>query len=73
MRKQVKSWQLTDKDTDDASQLPELVEQVQQTGVKVSKVGTDGSYDTFDTYEYLSADGAHYSTPHECRLVGRPA
>ena len=50
---QILAQQLTDKDTDDASQLPDLVQQVQQTGVKVSKTGADGSYDTFDTYQYL--------------------
>jgi hypothetical protein len=42
---QILAQQLTDKDTDDASQLPELVSQ--------SKLGADRSYDTFDTYAYL--------------------
>jgi hypothetical protein len=50
---QILAQQLTDKETDDASQVPELVRQAQQTGVKVSKTGADGSYDTFDTYQYL--------------------
>jgi hypothetical protein len=50
---QIMAHQLTEKETDDASQLPELVEKIQQTGVQVNKVGTDGSYDTFDTYQYL--------------------
>lgn len=50
---QILAQRLTDKDTDDASQLPDLVQQVQQRGIKVSKTGADGSYDTFDTYEYL--------------------
>jgi hypothetical protein len=50
---QILGQRLTDKDTDDASQLPELVQQVQQTGVQVSKTGADGSYDTFDTYQFL--------------------
>jgi hypothetical protein len=50
---QILAHRLTDKDTDDASQLPDLVQQVQQTGIKVSKTGADGSYDTFDTYQYL--------------------
>lgn len=50
---QILAQQLTNKDTDDASQLPDLVQQVQQRGVKVSKASADGSYDTFDTYQYL--------------------
>jgi len=50
---QIMAHQLTEKETDDASQLPELVEKIQQRGVKVNKVGADGSYDTFDTYQYL--------------------
>jgi hypothetical protein len=50
---QILAQRLTDKDTDDASQLPALVQQVQQRGVKVSKTGADGAYDTFDTYQYL--------------------
>jgi hypothetical protein len=50
---QIMAHQLTEKETDDASQLPELVEKIQQTGVQVNKVGADGSYDTFDTYQYL--------------------
>jgi hypothetical protein len=50
---QILAQQLTDKDVDDASQLPTLVAEVQQTGMQVSKAGADGSYDTFDTYEYL--------------------
>ena len=44
---------LTDKDVDDACQLPALVGEVQQKGFRVNKVGTDGSYDTFDTYQSL--------------------
>jgi len=47
---QILAQRLTNKDTDDASQLPDLV---QQSGVKVNKTGADGSYDTFDTYQYL--------------------
>jgi len=50
---QILAQRLTDKDTDDASQLPDLVQQVQQRAVKVSKTGADGSYDTFQTYQYL--------------------
>ena len=50
---QILAHRLTDKDTDDACQLPDLVQQVQQRGVKVSKASADGSYDTFDTYQYL--------------------
>lgn len=50
---QILAQQLTDKDTDDASQVPALVEEVQQTGVQISKAGADGAYDTFDTYQYL--------------------
>lgn len=50
---QIMAHQLTEKQTDDASQLPELVEKIQQRGVQVNKVGADGSYDTFDTYQYL--------------------
>jgi len=42
---QVLAQRLTDKDTDDASQLPDLVQQVQQRGVKVNRTGADGSYD----------------------------
>jgi hypothetical protein len=51
---QILAQRLTDKTTDDASQLPELVKEVQQAGLAVSKVGADGAYDTFDTYQ--SAD-----------------
>jgi len=50
---QILAQQLTDKDTDDASQLPALVEEVGKMGVRVDKVGADGSYDTFDTYQSL--------------------
>jgi hypothetical protein len=50
---QILAQRLTDKDTHDASQLPDLVEQVQQRGVKVNRTGADGSYDTFETYQYL--------------------
>ena len=50
---QILAHRLTDKDTDDACQLPDLVQQVQQRGIKVNKTGADGSYDTFDTYQYL--------------------
>ena len=50
---QILAQQLTDKDTDDASQLPALVAEVQQRSIKVSKGGADGAYDTFDTYQYL--------------------
>ena len=50
---QILAHRLTDKDTDDACQLPDLVQQVRQTGVKVNRTGADGSYDTFETYQYL--------------------
>ena len=50
---QILAQRLTDKETDDASQLPELVAEGQKTVASVSKVGADGSYDTFDTYQYL--------------------
>jgi hypothetical protein len=50
---QILAQRLTDKDTDDASQLPELVEAVKQEGVAVNKVGADGAYDTFDIYQSL--------------------
>jgi hypothetical protein len=50
---QIMAHQLTEKETDDASQLPELVEKIQQRSVQVNKVGADGSYDTFETYQYL--------------------
>jgi hypothetical protein len=50
---QILAQQLTDKDVDDASQLPALVEEVGTTGSRINKVGADGSYDTFDTYQYL--------------------
>jgi len=46
-RGQIMAHQLTEKETDDASQLPELVEKILQRGVQVNKVGADGSYDTF--------------------------
>ena len=52
-RGQIMAHQLTEKETDDASQLPELVEKRQQRGVEVNKVGAQGSYDTFHTYQYL--------------------
>jgi hypothetical protein len=50
---EILAQRLTVKETDDASQLPELVKEVQQAGVTVSKVGADGAYDTFDTYQSL--------------------
>jgi hypothetical protein len=50
---QILAQRLTDKDTDDASQLPELIAEGQKNVASVSKVGADGSYDTFDTYQYL--------------------
>ena len=50
---QILAQRLTDKETDDASQLADLVAQGQKTVARVSKVGADGSYDTFDTYQYL--------------------
>jgi hypothetical protein len=50
---QILAHRLTVKETDDASQLPQLVKEGQQAGLKVNKVGADGSYDTFETYQYL--------------------
>lgn len=50
---QILAQRLTDKDIDDASQVPDLIEEVHQTGLKVNKVGADGAYDTFDTYQSL--------------------
>lgn len=50
---QILSQRLTDKETDDASQLADLVAEGQKMVARVSKVGADGSYDTFDTYQYL--------------------
>ena len=50
---QILAQRLTVKETDDASQLPELVKEVQQVGLEVNKVGADGAYDTFDTYQSL--------------------
>jgi len=50
---QILAQRLTEKDIDDASQLPELVQEVSNTGLKVHKVGADGAYDTFETYQSL--------------------
>jgi hypothetical protein len=50
---QILAQRLTVKETDDASQLPQLVKDVQQAGLEVKKVGADGAYDTFDTYQCL--------------------
>jgi hypothetical protein len=50
---QILAQRLTEKDIDDASQLPQLVQDVSNTGLKVNKVGADGAYDTFQTYQCL--------------------
>jgi transposase len=50
---QILSQRLTHKDTNDASQLPELVQEVQQAGVGVQKVGGDGAYATWECYQIL--------------------
>jgi hypothetical protein len=50
---QILAQRLTVKETDDASQLPDLVADVRKTGLEVKKVGADGAYDTFDTYQSL--------------------
>lgn len=50
---QILAQRLTVKETDDASQLPDLVAEVRNTGLEVKKVGADGAYDTFDTYQSL--------------------
>ncbi|MFN0034037.1 MAG: IS5 family transposase [Saprospiraceae bacterium] len=44
---------LTDKDTDDASVLPDLVVDTFDEELEIGKVGTDGAYDTFECWGLL--------------------